>query len=360
MISIALLAAIAAGGDFPGFLPPPSGIGSELMPLSVRSIGMGGVSAGVEDSTALCFSNPAASAWAASTGVTWTAAVRKGDDEARDGKMTFPGISFLFPLPGRLVFSAGAAERSSLLSTERTMNAGYRASYDWSGGLTEAEASLSVLGTDWLAFSVGGRGTFGSIHSQVALRDPDPGSGAPTATEFVDDALFRPSWGLSAGVFVSTRFVDLGASMVTDRRGTLEVDRDFSGSEATSKTTETYHVPGEFDAGMGVHPTRWLTVAAGIHSRKSFSIPGGQVPSGSISSLGGEARLGRHFSFRAGLSSMDGLWRDGSNMYSAGAGYSFGGGAAALDLAVTREVADGFEENGIFLSLFASEDWVGR
>jgi hypothetical protein len=360
MISIAFLTAVALTAEFPQFLPPPSGIGAELRPLSVRSIGMGGASSGIEDETALCFANPAASAWAGATGVTWSAAVRNGDDESRDGKMSFPSISVLFPLPRGLVFSAGIAERSRLMSEERMSISGYRATFDWDGGLTEAMASLSLRANDWLAFSLGGRGTFGSIHSVVSLRDPDGGSEAPVATEYVDDALFRPAWGLAVGAFANSGPVDIGIGMVTDRRGTLDVDRDFAGGEPSASDTEHFEVPGEIDVGLGVHPTGWMTLAADLLSRKSFTIPGGHVPSGSIASLGAEASFGNAFCARAGFSSMDGLWRDGSRIYSLGAGYEFGRGSAGLDIAVTREEADDFEETGFYISLFASENWIGR
>jgi hypothetical protein len=360
MISIAFLTALALTGEFPEFLPPPSGIGAEVLPLSVRSIGMGGASAAIEEPGALCFSNPAASAWAASTGITWAAAVRRGDDEARDGKMSFPSISLLFPLPRGLVFSAGIAERSSLIASDQLLTSGYRASYYWDGGLTEACASLSFRGSEWLAFSLGGRGTFGSIRSEVSLGEPEPGHEVPVATEFVDDALFRPSWGLAAGVFMKTGLLDLGAGIVTDRRGTLDLNRDFAGGEPTVSTSESYNVPGELDAGIGIHPTGWLCLAADLHSRKSFTIPGAHVASGSVASLGAEALLGGGFAARAGYSSMNGLWRDGSRKYTLGAGYSFGEGGAGVDVAVTREEADGFQETGLFVSLFASENWTGR
>jgi hypothetical protein len=360
MISTALLAALTLAGDFPGFQPPPSGIGAEVLPLSVRSLGMGGVSTGIQDDRTLCFSNPAASAWARLTGITWAAALREGDDEARDGRMSFPSVSVVAPLPWGVVLSAGLAERSSLLASERLTVTGYRAEYYWNGGLTEASASVSVLGTDWLAFSLGGRGTFGSIRSSVSLEDTEPGPGSPVATEFVDEALFRPSWGLTAGLFVKTGFLDLGASFVTDRSGTLQMNRDFAGGEITDSESETYDVPGEINLGMGLHPTRWLTLAGDFHKRKSFTIPGGSVPEGSVASAGAEALLGRRLALRAGYSSVSDLWRDGASIYSAGAGYTFGGGRAGLDLAVTREAADDFTQTGFFVSLFACEDWTGQ
>ncbi len=361
-MSSAVIAAIAfiAAGAYPDFLPAPSGIGGEMLPLSTRSLGMGGTCSGVLDTAGLCFSNPAASAWASRAGIIWQAALRNGDDPATDGKMAFPMLSAVLPLPHGLVLSGGISQRSRLFATD-TLTAGedYRASYLWHGGLSEAEACVSILASDWLSFGLGARSSFGSVRSDVALRGFQPGPGAPLSTEFADEALFRPCWGLLASTFIRTRYFELGASLITDRSGDIDINRDFAGSTETESSTELYTIPGEVNLGASIEPVPWLTLAADLHSRKALTLPGARVDRGSVVSAGAEAANGR-FAVRAGYSFMDGLWRDGTDRYSLGAGYTFAGGRAGVDLAVTRDICDDFSETGVFVSLWASEDWRGE
>ncbi len=56
---------------------------------------------------------------------------------------------------------------------------------------------------------------------------------------------------------------------------------------------------------------------------------------------------------------ISGLWRDGATRYTAGAGYSFGGGRASLDLSAGWETwGDDLSETTVYATLWASENWL--
>lgn len=358
ILEVLLLAALSAP-EYPEFLPPPSGMGSEFLPSTVRSAGMGGVSTALVNSDGLSMSNPATSAWGSSTGVTWTAGWRAGDDEAWDGDMRFPSVSVLFPLPWRVVLSAGLSERSRLLDASTFNQDGYRGALDWEGGLNEASAAFSVRASDWLAFSLGGRGTFGSIRCSASLSESGPGgSGAPLNTEYIDEAKFMPCWGLQAGVLMRLGYVDVGASLLTDRGGRIDIDRDYAGEEEDGNS-ENYDLPGEVNLGAVVRPVEWLSVGADLHSRKAMHLLDSTVPEGSVLGLGAEAMVSRGVAARAGWSSTDGLWRDDASRWTGGLGYRFADGSAGLDFSISRETWDDSGETAVFVSLWSSESWLG-
>ncbi len=351
LLALALLAV-----DLPGFAPPPGGMGAESMPLSVRALGMGGASTAVFETESVVMSNPAAGAWAGRAGVTWAFGCRSGDDPSRDGKCSFPSVSAVVPTPFRVALALGLAERSRLKDEGTLSLDGWRGFYDWRGSLSEAYAGLSVIAADWLSFSAGARSSFGSIRSEASVSGSPSGPEVPTGTQYVDDARFRPCWGAQFGAFIHTRRFDLGASVVTDRSGRLSIDRDLSGTGGSSSSTG-YDIPGEVNLGLTLKPFDWLLLSSDVHGRKRLSIPGASVEDGRIYSFGTEALLGGGLAARAGWSSMEGLWRDGSDRLSAGCGYRFAGGRAGLDLAAVRETWDGGAENGFFVSLWASESW---
>ncbi len=355
-----IIVALALGvPEYPPFIPSSSGMGSELLPSTVRSSGMGGVSTALESPDGLSISNPSTSAWAPSSGVTWTAAWRTGDDAAWDGRMRFPSFSAIFPLPWRTVLAAGLSERSRLLDCATIEREGYTGSLDWDGGLSEACVAASFRATDWFAISLGSRGTFGSTRCEASLIETGPGGPeTPINTQYIDEAKFLPCWGLQVGALVRTGVVDVGASILTDRSGSIEIDRDYSGEEE-EESRENYDLPGEFNAGVVARPLAWLSLGADLHSRKTMHILQNTVPDGSIIGLGAEAVLGSGFSARAGWSTTDGLWRDGATRWTSGMGYRFADGAAGLDLSLSRETWDESGETAVFVSLWSSEDWLG-
>lgn len=359
MISELLLLLALTAQDYPSFVPPPSGTGSEMLPSTVRSTGMGGVSTALDSPDGLSMSNPSTSAWSSSSGVSWSAGWRTGDDEAWDGRMRFPSFSVLFPLPWRTVLVAGLSERSRLLDQSTLNSDGYRGELEWDGGLNEACIAASVRPSGWLAVSIGGRGTFGSTRCDATLQETGGGGpGEPINTQYVDEAKFQPSWGLQIGAFVRTGIVDVGASILTDRRGDLEIDRDYSGEDEES-TSESYDLPGEVNLGAVVRPVPWLAAGVDLHSRKALHLLDSTVPEGTILGLGTEAQIGAGFCARAGWSRTDGLWRDGAARWTSGVGYRFARGAAGLDFAITRETWDGSGETAVFVSLWSSESWLG-
>ncbi|MDM7992792.1 MAG: hypothetical protein QUS11_05710 [Candidatus Fermentibacter sp.] len=359
MFEMLLLAALSAP-EYPGFVPPPSGMGSEYLPSTVRSAGMGGVSTALVSPDGFSMSNPATSAWSTSTGVTWTAGWRAGDDDAWDGGMRFPSVSVLFPLPWNAVLSAGLSERSRLLDAAALYQDGYRGSLEWEGGLNEACAAFSLRASEWLAFSLGGRGAFGSTRCSASLTETGPGgSGAPVNTQYVDEAKFMPCWGLQAGMLMRLGRVDLGASILTDRGGRIDIDRDYAGAEEEG-SSQNYDLPGEVNLGAVVRPSEWLSLGADLHSRKTMHLLDSTVPDGSVLGLGAEALVSRGVAARAGWTSTDGLWRDGASRWTGGLGYRFADGAAGLDFSISRETWDGSGETSVFVSLWSSESWLGN
>jgi hypothetical protein len=265
-------------------------------------------------------------------------------------------VSALFPLPFGTVISAGIAERSNLTASEETAIDGYRGAFEWSGGLSDAWAGMSARASSWLSFAAGARGTFGNMRSEVILQPPSSGPEIPVNTIYIDEALFRPCWGFSFSTFVRTGVVDIGAGIVTDRTGSLDVERDFAGS-GSSTEDGLYTIPGELNVGVSARPASWLLLAADLHRRKTLNVLGSSVDEGGIASFGAEVSLGSHFAVRSGYSSMDGLWRPGSGRMSIGGGYRFSGSRAGVDLAVTRETWSDSSETGVFASLWASEIW---
>ncbi len=359
-MTILLLTAVVSAVSFPAFVPPPEGIGSETFSVSGRAFGMGGVNAGLTDSTSLSSANPAASAWADRTGVYFGGVFRRGDDPAWDGRPAFPYLSILFPLPGRVVLSGYFAGKSQVSSRDTLSVDEFIGKYHWTGGLGEAYTGVSVLASEWLAFSLGGRCTFGNVTSDVQLSKELPGPLEPLNYTYRDDARFLPSWGAMLGMFINTPSLDLGFAITTDRSGDLEIARDYlaTGSDSTS---EGYTIPGELSVGLSVRPLSRLTLAADLFVRKRLTILEASVDNGTVISTGAEVNLGNGFAARGGYSVMNGLWRDGSVRYTVGGSYSFGGGRARVDIGIGHEIwDDDLGETSLYVCLWASERWLGR
>jgi len=359
MTAMLLMAALAVP-SLPNFIPPPEGIGPEMLPVSGRAFGMGGTCVGLADSAALSAGNPAASAWADRTGVYFGGFFTRSDDPAWHGKSAFPYVSLLFPLPGRIVLSGYLAGRSQVSSSDTLYIDEFTGKYKWTGGLGEAYTGLSVRASDWLAFSLGGRCTFGKVVSDVVLTREMPGPFLPLNYTYRDDARFLPAWGIMLGMFLNSDLFDFGFSVTTDRTGELELTRDFMATGSDS-TVESYTIPGELSLGVSIRPVSRIVLAGDIFIRKRLTLLDASVDDGTTLSVGAEADLGRGVAARGGLSFTSGLWRDGSVRYSAGGSYSFGDGRARVDIGVGHEVwDDDRSETSLFVCLWAAERWLGR
>ncbi|MBD3276977.1 MAG: hypothetical protein GF388_01645 [Candidatus Aegiribacteria sp.] len=367
MNAIILMMLAAVSSPFTtDYMSSPDGIGLEIRPLGTRALGMGGVTAGIADDAHLSILNPAASAWSLRGCISFSSRYTNGDGGAWDGKLDFPSASALIPLPGGLVLSGAIDGRSRIdEAAQIAVGDSYLGDFTWSGGLAEGYTGISLAVADWLAVSAGGRCTFGNIYSDVKLTSTDTLPPIPVNTQYRDDARFRTAWGGVFGLmFRSDRF-DAGFSISTDRKGTLEIDRDFSGSSETDSSTAFYTVPGELAAGAAFRPLERLTLGCDIYSRKTLNIMGSRTGSGSIYSAGAEYELWENLLVRTGYGYMEGLWRDGAQTVTGGLGYSFGGGRAGLDFSAGytfwRDAQDIDREESVFsLSLWASEKWLGE
>ncbi|MEN8208952.1 MAG: hypothetical protein ABFR50_06850 [Candidatus Fermentibacteria bacterium] len=348
------------------YLPPPDGIGSEILPLNSRCFGMGGVCTGVPVGNDFSMLNPAASAWTLAGGISLGGRYSAGDVEAWDDQLGFPAVSAFVPLPGGIVIS-GAIDGRSRIDSELQMEVSdeYEGSFSWTGGLVETYTGLSLATSDWLAFSVGGRCSFGNILSDVTLTQTALITPASDSSVYRDDARFRMAWGGVFGIFVNTDRFGLGFSISTDRKGTLEINRDFFSNAEADSSSSMYSLPGEVSAGISFRPIERLLIAADIYSRKVLSIFDIQTDPGSVYSVGAEVYAGKGISIRSGFSYMDGLWRDGAETFTAGGGYSFNEGRAGVDIAAGyqywRDVQDNFQEETVLsISLWATEKWLGE
>lgn len=356
---VLLLALLSQQSDYPGYLPPPEGIGSEMLPLTSRSLAMGGIECCVRSDDGLSILNPAASAWAPSAGLGVTLDYTEGDRPARDGEMFFPQVSFLFPLPGRVVLSGALVGRSMVLSEDTLKVGDYVGDYDWSGGTGETYTGLSVVACDWLSFSVGGRCFFGGINSDVSLYENAVGPQIPLNWRYRDDGYLGPAWGLMAGTMIHSDYLGLGMSITTDRSGRLEVRRNYLGYGTDTTLTESYSVPGEASLGLSVRPLRRVVVGTSYYYRKALNLLESRTPDGSVMGFGTEVDLGKGFAGRAGYSVVEGLWSDGCSRWSLGGSYLFSGDRARIDLSLGRSsMEDGGSETSFSLTLWGSENWL--
>lgn len=350
------------------YLAPPGGVGSEVLAINTRSLGMGGVSVGLPNSSDFTMLNPAASAWTLEGGVAFTGRYTESDDPAWDNRLGFPMVSAFVPLPYRVVITGAIEGRSRIDSSleDIPVEGDYTGDYTWSGGLVESYLGASVRASDWLAFSIGGRSTFGNIMSDVELTSTDTVPPIPVNSVYRDDARFRMAWGATIGLLLNTEKFGLGFSISTDRKGTLEIDRDFdSGEQADSSGSSFYTIPGELSLGVSFRPVAGLLVGADLFTRKSLNILGSRTDEGSIYSFGAEYDTGHGLQPRLGYSYMDGLWRDGARTLTAGLGYSFDRQTAGLDLAAALtkwdDPLEGEQSETVFsISLWASERWLGE
>jgi len=346
------------------FQPPPYGIGSEILPLNSRSYGMGGVCVGLPFETGFSMLNPAASAWTSGGGVNLTGRYSEGDDEDWDNHFGFPKVSAFLSLPGGIVLS-GAIDSRSRTETEmqETVGDGCYGEFSWSGGLVESYAGLSFKACDWLAFSFGGRGTFGDIMSEVTLISTDSVSTLQSDSIYRDDASFRMAYGGVFGILINTERFGLGFSITTDRKGSLDIDRDFLSAGTANIYSGIYSLPGEISAGISFKPVDRILIGMDVYSRKAVNILDNRTDNGSIYSVGAEIDAGHGIAARTGFSHMDGLWRDGAQTFTAGAGYSFSDNRAGIDFAAGyqywRDVQDRFQEETVLcISLWATERWL--
>lgn len=351
-------------GTFPGFTPPPGGIGDEILPLNSRSFGMGGICASIPDSTRFSLLNPAVSARAENSGICFGGRYTEGDVNAWDNRLGFTMVSAMVPLPGGIVI-AGAIDGRSRLDTQEDMSFDrYTGNLSWTGGLVESYIGFSVKATDWFAFSAGGRCTFGKIISDVVLCPINPSPPLPQNTVYRDDASFRQAWGGEIGFLVNIERFGLGFALSTDRKGNLDVFRDYSTRDRDS-SSQMYTIPGELTVGISFRPIQRLLLGMDIYSRKLMNILDTQVDAGTVYSVGTEVYVGSGLSARAGFNHMNGLWRDGADRFTAGVGYTYGEGRAGLDISAGyqfwRDLQDELQkETVLYISLWATEKWLGE
>ncbi len=350
---------VLCAGFTPSFLPPAGGAGSEAGFPGARAYAMGGTAAGIPDSCTVSISNPAASGWAPVTGLTWGVAGTSGDDRNRTGKTYFPHVSLVFPIPWGVTLSGSISSMSRLSADTLFAMEGTHGEGRWSGGLTEGWVGATVRAGNSLAFALGGRSLFGGMQGEfITCPDTIPGPQMPLLTEYRDDVVFTPSAGLLFGAFLNTGGFGAGVSVTTDRRGNLDILRDHVG-EARADTTMRYTVPGDLTAGVSVRPTGRLLLAADLCLRKKLRLLDTEVQAGNVCSGGVEYSATPRLFLRAGVSRADGLRRDGAVRYTAGAGYSFGGGRASLDVSAGWETwGDGLSETTVYATLWASENWL--
>ncbi|MBD3370338.1 hypothetical protein GF402_08255 [Candidatus Fermentibacteria bacterium] len=359
MIGLLILALLSQQGDYPGYLPPPDGVGAEMLPFSARGMAMGGIECCVRNDRGLSILNPAVSAWAPHAGLELTVDYTEGDCRARDGEMRFPRMSFLFPLPGRVVLSGALGGRSVVRCGDTLKVDGYVGGYAWRGGTGEAYTGLSVLASDWLSFSLGGRCFFGGIDSDVTLFKDSVGSQIPLNWFYRDDGYLEPAWGLMVGTMIHTPYLGLGMSITTDRDARLEVRRNYLSAGSDTTLTESYSIPGEASLGLSVRPLPRLLVGTSYYYRKALNLLQSKTPDGNILGLGAEVDLGRGFAGRAGYSVVDGLWSDGCRRWSLGGSYLFSGDRARIDLSLGRSILkDGGGETSVSVTLWGSENWL--
>ena len=355
-----LASLISVTGFSPAFQPPSCGIGAETAGGGVRSFSMGGVSAGLADSNMVSGANPAASAWAASTGLAWGTKVRDTNDLTWSGASSFPEVSMVFPLPLNLQFSALMSSRSRINIEDTVTFIGGSGTEKWTGSSGESYLGFTSRVSEHLAFSLGGKCFFGSAMGNAVTLPDSPDQGIPLASSFRDDLSFSPSWGPALGAFLNTRYFSAGMSIVTDRSGNLDIHRDYL-DKSSADTTVKYSVPGEFSAGVSsqLHPR--IIVGLDYFARKSFTILDQTTDEGSYLASGIEFNPGYGLRLRGGFRTMNGLWRDGASRYSGGIGYFIAGGRASFDIGASYETWGVDEsETVVFASIRTSENWLGQ
>ncbi len=360
ILNFLLASLISVTGFSPGFQPPSSGIGAETASGGVRAFSMGGVSTGLADSNMVSGSNPAASAWAVNTGLAWGTKVRETNDLSWSGASSFPEVSMVFPLPLDLQFSALLSNRSRINVEDIITYSGGSGTQKWTGSSGESYLGFTSRVSEHLAFSLGGKCFFASAMGD-ALTAPDiPGQELALASAFRDDLSFSPSWGPVFGAFLNTQYFSAGMSIVTDRKGDLDIHRDYR-DNSSADTTVRYSVPGEFSAGVSSQVRPGIILGLDFFSRKSLTILDQTTDAGSYLASGIEINPGYGFRLRGGFRTMDGLWRDGASRYSGGIGYLISGGKASIDIGASYETW-GIDESEtvVFASIRTSENWLGR
>ncbi|MCP4646554.1 MAG: hypothetical protein GY852_02315 [bacterium] len=321
---------------------------------------MGGITAGVPDSNMVSGANPASSAWAINTGLSWGSKVRETSDLAWSGASSFPDVSLIMPLPLGLQVAATLSSRSRINSEDLIVSDNLSGSIKWTGGAGESYFGLAARASDNLAFSLGGKCFFASAMGDAVTSPTNPGDVVPVSSYFRDDLSFSPSWGPFLGAFLNTKYFAAGLSIVTDRSGELEIHRSYVGGGSADSTTR-YTVPGEFTAGISsqLHPQ--ILVGIDFFARKALTLLEHTTEEGSYIASGFEITPLSSFRIRGGYRTMDGLWRDGASRFSGGIGYLIAGGKASLDLGVSHETWGTDEsETVVFASIRTSENWLGR
>lgn len=360
IMNLVLASLVAVTGFSPAFQPPSSGIGAETLSGGVRSFSMGGVAAGIPDSNMVSLANPAASAWAHNTGLSWGMKARDTEDLAWSGAAAFPEISMIIPMPLNLQLSGILSNRSRINISDVISTDSTSGTIDWTGGTGESYLGFTIQASHNFSLSLGGKCFFGSALGDALTSPFNSSGGVPISSYYRDDISFSPSWGPEFGAFLNTRYFAAGFSIVTDRSGVLEIQRDYVGS-SEADTSSQYTVPGELTSGISARVHNNIVVGLDYYARKAITLLDRTTAEGSYIAAGIEISPLEGFTLRGGYRKMDGLWRDGATRYSGGLGYEVSGGRASFDVGV------GFETWGIdesetvlFISFRAAENWLGR
>lgn len=351
---------VSVSGFFPSFYPPSCGIGSETAGDGVRVFSMGGVSAGVPDSNSVSGANPAASAWAANTALSWGTKVRATEDASWSMAADYPNISLIVPMPLRLQFSAFLNNRSRINTKDPIIFENGTGSVNWTGGTGESYLGITTRVSDYLAFSLGGKCFYGSAMGDAVTSAGSSNNSIPMSSNYMEDISFSPAWGPVLGVFMNTKHLSAGFSILTDRSGILSVDRHYMG-DSFADTTLHYSVPGELTAGISAHLHPRILAGVDYFARKKLKLLGSTTAAGHSISSGLEYFPSSDLRVRGGFRTIDGLWRDGALRYSAGVGYLISGAKAAIDIGVSHETWGIDESETVFFaSIRTSENWLGQ
>ncbi len=360
IMNLVLASLVAVTGFSPTFQPPSCGIGAEAFSSGVRSFSMGGVAAGVPDSNMVSLANPSSSAWAQNTGLSWGMKARDTEDLAWSGAADFPDISMIIPMPLNLQLSGVLNGRSRINVSDTFTTDSTSGTIDWSGGTAESYLGLTLQASRNFSLSLGGKCFFGSALGNAVTSPLNPGGGVPLSSYYRDDISFSPSWGPEFGAFLNTRYFAAGFSIVTDRSGLLEIQRDYIGN-SEADTTSQYSVPGELTTGISARVYKNIVIGLDYYARKAITLLDTTTAEGGYIAAGIEISPLEGFNLRGGYRKMDGLWRDGATRYSGGLGYEIAGGKASFDVGVSFETW-GIDESEtvLFMSVRAAENWLGR
>ena len=360
IMNLVLASLVAVTGFSPSFQPPSTGIGTETFSGGVRSFSMGGVAAGLPDSNMVSMVNPAASAWARKTGLSFSMKARDTEDLAWSEAAAFPEVAMIIPMPLNLQLAGVLNNRSRINVSDAISTDSTSGTIDWTGGTGESYLGLTLQASRNFSVSLGGKCFFGSARGNAVTAPNNPGTTIPIALYFRDEVSFSPSWGPELSAMLNTKYFSAGFSIVTDRSGTLDINRDYM-NKVEADTTYQYTVPGELTTGISARVHDNVVIGLDYYARKAVSLLDFNTAEGGYLAAGVEVSPFDNFCVRGGYRKIDGLWRDGAIRYSGGFGYEVANGKASFDIGVSYETW-GIDESEtvLYMSILAAENWLGR